>query len=1044
MGNRTIKRVVRLLAAVLVLGNWGAFGAGQVLALESLKQVTDTTDGFYYTHPSVSADGTRIAFWSAGQQAIYVVNGDGTGFSRQAGPSADRSSGFRAMGPPSISADGQWMVFAGQYLGQSTRTCSCGDIWLIPANGGAAYQLTPALTGDSEQDQGKMGSRGNPVISGDRSLVVFASNSNFTGQNADGSEELFAIGTNGAGLRQITNTIYDSPTPIGATLTFQDAMFPSMDYRGSQVAFFLQDRRLRRTDGGADNISFDISLYGVNTDGTGLRKLSNASQSLSLQAALGERPFISGDGLTAVFPASANLGGGNPEGNLELFTIKMDGAGLTQLTSAQNARSAYPTLTFDGSRVAFTQQDPSIFERQWYEVYAINSDGSGLTQLTRTPGDPVTNRSGFEGVAFSADGTQVVFSSSGDLLGKNADANYELYSRRFTSVLPVQGVRNQRVAADLLNNRYSLVAKRDLVVRAFFDTGSGGASVAARGRLVVDEGTARATTFITDTYTARPPGYFDDKPDARVRLEDSLNFFITGQTADDILTAGAHTFRATVEPQGAGGFTPWEETFQGSFREADTVDVYIIPIRVKNSAGVFVEPEAALLEHASEFLRSTYPLDESNNKVRNIVLPISEDLDQAPNTDQRQGELSDKLADRLTKQLLKGQIADPAQRNVAAGVLPNLVDGQGSLGTFIGSNGDTLVTLGYTMGAVPGVERVVVALDRDPAAPNPPMIGSTVAHEIGHTFGLGDEYSGGTVSTNNPPPAAPADGDGTGHYVQEVDRGLDTSKRGAVFNRPGNAFYGYMGGSHDLNSWVTGVEYSFIYPQVTTNTVGGSEKAAAATRLINVSGTVTRTGGIQLDTFVVGSSQYAFTRPSGNQYYIQLKDSIGTVLDTVGFNIDFSKEVRGVGRRPLERVPFSFTVPLPEGVSSAVVLTGTTPVITYTVSAQPPAIRVLAPNGGEELRGPGQVRWQASDPDGDSLTYTVLYSPNGRDRYVVANGLTTTTLDLDFGRLPAGERASVIVEASDGFNYAEDASDAPFTAGPRQIFVPLLLKNGGW
>lgn len=118
--------------------------------------------------------------------------------------------------------------------------------------------------------------------------------------------------------------------------------------------------------------------------------------------------------------------------------------------------------------------------------------------------------------------------------------------------------------------------------------------------------------------------------------------------------------------------------------------------------------------------------------------------------------------------------------------------------------------------------------------------------------------------------------------------------------------------------------------------------------------------------------------------------------------------------------------------------------IAYTVSATPPAVTVLSPNGGEELRGPAQVRWRASDPDGEPPSYTVSYSPNGTDRYVVATGVATTTLDLDFGRLPPGDRAQVIVRASDGFNYAEDASDAPFAGGRWRVFLPLLVKGSGW
>lgn len=64
---------------------------------------------------------------------------------------------------------------------------------------------------------------------------------------------------------------------------------------------------------------------------------------------------------------------------------------------------------------------------------------------------------------------------------------------------------------------------------------------------------------------------------------------------------------------------------------------------------------------------------------------------------------------------------------------------------------------------------------------------------------------------------------------------------------------------------------------------------------------------------------------------------------------------------------------------------------------------------------------------------------------MVATNVATTTLALDFSRVPRGDKAYVIVGASYGFNAVEDASDAPFTTGPRVVFLPPLSKGAsGW
>ena len=45
------------------------------------------------------------------------------------------------------------------------------------------------------------------------------------------------------------------------------------------------------------------------------------------------------------------------------------------------------------------------------------------------------------------------------------------------------------------------------------------------------------------------------------------------------------------------------------------------------------------------------------------------------------------------------------------------------------------------------------------------------------------------------------------------------------------------------------------------------------------------------------------------------------------------------------------------------------------VSAHSPEVKVIFPTGGGILRDKFTVRWQASDLDGDRLTYSLLYIP---------------------------------------------------------------------
>jgi hypothetical protein len=110
-----------------------------------------------------------------------------------------------------------------------------------------------------------------------------------------------------------------------------------------------------------------------------------------------------------------------------------------------------------------------------------------------------------------------------------------------------------------------------------------------------------------------------------------------------------------------------------------------------------------------------------------------------------------------------------------------------------------------------------------------------------------------------------------------------------------------------------------------------------------------------------------------------------------------------------------------------------------SASAHPPTVDLTAPSGGPISPGPFQVTWSGSDPDGDPLSYSLLYSNDGGVGWQsVATNLTGSSLQLDTSQLPGGSGLLRVV-ASDGFLTGQDTSAAltmPLHAPTAQILTP--------
>lgn len=109
-------------------------------------------------------------------------------------------------------------------------------------------------------------------------------------------------------------------------------------------------------------------------------------------------------------------------------------------------------------------------------------------------------------------------------------------------------------------------------------------------------------------------------------------------------------------------------------------------------------------------------------------------------------------------------------------------------------------------------------------------------------------------------------------------------------------------------------------------------------------------------------------------------------------------------------------------------------------SSNPPVIDVVEPKEFSEFRGPFRLSWEASDPDGNPLTFSVLFSNNGGETWeTLAAGLDGDHMDLDGAQLPGGESLLKVL-ANDGF-WSTAGNSQPFVISPHPPTASIVSPD---
>jgi Tol biopolymer transport system component len=373
-------------------------GLVQVFAVNAdgtgLRQMT--TFGTDAWRPEISGDGTKVVFDSLAdplgknpyfRNQVFIIDWEGTGLDQiteclYVGPCSNA-------GRPHITDDAQVVFYADRVVEATVEDNY--EIWRMNADGTGKTQLTitsPPVVNMME------------TISGSGNLVAFASTGEFPGgDNPDRNDELISMTSTGTDIRQL------SISSDGGN------SYPDITPDGSRIAF-VSNGNLLGTDPEWNN-----ELYRVESDGSGLFQVTDFNSGSVWD------PSITADGGIIAFSWSTGKDG---SGQYLVYSVRADGTDLRPLIPYPAPGPVGTDIASDGSWIIFTDVEDRTGQNSDHssEVFRVRPDGTGLSQVTD---DPDTS---YLLPRIDDNGVWVVYMTCGDPLGTNDDGSYEIYRVR--------------------------------------------------------------------------------------------------------------------------------------------------------------------------------------------------------------------------------------------------------------------------------------------------------------------------------------------------------------------------------------------------------------------------------------------------------------------------------------------------------------------------------------------------------------------------------------------------------------------------------------
>lgn len=504
--------------------------------------------------------------------------------------------------------------------------------------------------------------------------------------------------------------------------------------------------------------------------------------------------------------------------------------------------------------------------------------------------------------------------------------------------------------------------------------------------------------------------------------------------------AGRYEFDVTVN-----GTTKSTRGTKYDFVERATMRILAVPVTA-NFGGTVVPLTDSRWKTFSDYIRATYPI--AADKVIWVTREPFDASDRRFDLETEDGQ--EQLWNELAKLVPESCAGNPDEEGCYTQVFGFI-----QARPEVYPNG-TLQGFTYGMPA-----NIGVATDDDAAG--------TVAHEIGHTYGLGDTYDGGSFACDvNPAPdefrgtKLDINDEGDEDDTQEAEvacahgrvplAGVSATKVPAEhhpYEVGGRGALGdsgeYMGsGGKQVQFWTSQDAYDRLFDAFAPKP---HEKEVKPHRYVQCFGMVRRgaksAGDVRVDPCWTFNDRDPIPSTTG-EYELAAVDANGNVLASTALKPDFDPNPpKGRKSKHLTWGAFEGVVPFASGVAKLQIIRGKTVLRELPVSSHPPVVKKVAPEARGRMRGKLTFTWDANDEDANTpLVYQVDYNAGSRWE-VVRRDLTEKRFTVDFGTMPGGPHARLRVWASDGI-LSSSAESAEFSVPAKvpQVTIEPLPNNG--
>ena len=180
-------------------------------------------------------------------------------------------------------------------------------------------------------------------------------------------------------------------------------------------------------------------------------------------------------------------------------------------------------------------------------------------------------------------------------------------------------------------------------------------------------------------------------------------------------------------------------------------------------------------------------------------------------------------------------------------------------------------------------------------------------------------------------------------------------------------------GRLENEAWIAPELYTYLHGKIVMAAEQDITPAqAVADEYLLASGLINQDGAVSFDAFYRQAQTDPLDNPpDGTAYCLELYDAGNTKLSSQCFDVSYGF---GDSTMPVTTAPFALSVPYPPTAKKIVLNKGGATVATRMISNNGPTVSVSLPSGGLVKT----VNWTANDLDGDTLSYSVLYSNDNK------------------------------------------------------------------